>query len=45
MVTITYIWKDGQTEQYRLGTKKQAEMMAIQLKKNELIANVIISDF
>jgi hypothetical protein len=30
--------------QQRVETKKQAEMMAIQLYMNELITNVIISD-
>ena len=44
MYTVTWIWSNGMMSQYEVETKRQAEMLAIQLYTDELITNVIIDD-
>lgn len=44
MFSIRWFWKDGTMSEYKLNTKEDAEMMAIQLYMNPEITNVIISD-
>lgn len=45
MFTVRWVWNDGSTGEQVVDNKKDAEMMAIQLYSNQLIINVIISDF
>ena len=45
MVTIRWFWVDGSYDEFKVATKKQAEMMAIQLYKNPDIVSVEIDDF
>lgn len=45
MVTVRWYWVDGTYDEFTVESKKHAEMMALQLYKNEEIVSVEISDF
>lgn len=44
MYTVIWMWNDGMMGQYKMDTKRDAIMMAIQLAQNPLIQTVNISD-
>lgn len=44
MFTVRWFWVDGSFDEFQVETKKNAEMMAIQLYKNPDIVSVEISD-
>ena len=44
MVTVTWFWVDGSYDSFEVDTKKHAEMMAMQLYRNEEIVSVVIDD-
>lgn len=45
MFTVRWFWNDGSMGEQTVESKREAEMMAIQLYSNPLIINVVISDF